>query len=115
MEHKANLTWDEANFLLNNGKGNSGAQRLYYSAFQAVHGFAQKKGLWTPGHKKGKHEVAKAIVKEHLRDCSVAYNMLFGLRVKADYTPEEVRVDEVTTHLIARAKSVREYFCNQGK
>lgn len=116
MEDKSNLTWNEAQFLLQQGKWNSAANRLYFAVFQSVYGFGRKRNIITDDtiDRKGRHKPTQDIVKAHLRDCSVAYGLLFGLRVTADYHPEEVTQDNLSEYLKQKAERIRDYFVNMS-
>lgn len=113
METKSDITWMEALQIIAQGQHNSGANRLYFAVFQAVYAYGLRKGLVSPGEQDSLHGKARGIVRSRAsnpRKYSAAFNQLFELRVKADYKPEEIDLDDLSESLIEEAKNLREYF-----
>lgn len=96
MGRKARRTLETAILLLEKGRIDDAANRLYYAAFQAaVHGLERRgfaAGDFRPGATKWSH---RTILEEvaRIRDREEDRNLLMTLkhlRTTADYTPESV-------------------------
>jgi len=111
---KSNESWESGMACLNDGRINSAANRLYYSVFQAIKGFAVSKGLWSMDDSEAVHAKAREVVSSNVKNgFRRNFGELHGLRLQADYMPEGVdgedlkallgTADEIRRHHIAKA------------
>jgi len=111
FSEKSTQTWDEGKDCLGRGLVNTAANRIYYSVFQAVKGFAIQRGMMTMESSVNVHRAVLQIVWS---DGKGAYfrrrlNALFGLRVIADYNAESVDQSELE-ELLDDADRIRKYY-----
>ena len=110
--HKSEKTWQEGSECLAREHFNSAANRLYYSVFQAVKGFAIKTGKMSEDASDGVHRLALKLVgsqgaQRHYYQGQL--NKLYSLRLIADYKPESVDAQRLKD-LVKDADSIRKYF-----
>jgi uncharacterized protein (UPF0332 family) len=111
FSEKSAQTWEEGNDCLVRGLVNTAANRIYYSVFQAVKGFAIQRRIMTMESSENVHRAVLQIV---WADGKGAYfrrrlNELFGLRVIADYKAESVDKSELE-ELLDDADRIRKYY-----
>ncbi len=114
MVDKSDCTWAEANFLLENCKWNSAANRLYYAVFQAVYGYALRKELIDADCESSLHSQAGKVVRRHTKRYVSVFTTLKQMRVRADYKTEDVDASEISENLLRLANSLRQYYINYG-
>lgn len=112
FSEKSAQTWDEGKDCLYRGLVDTAANRIYYSVFQAIKGFAIQSGRWTTDTNDNVHRDALNIVagqggkglffRRRLSE-------LFGLRIIADYYPENVKQKELED-LLEDADCIRRYY-----
>jgi len=88
---------------------NSAASRLYYAVFQAVKGFGIMHGDMTMDEGDRVHAKVITLVGTHGKGRSWArerVSELFSLRVRADYTPETLDVEELR-EIMGDAEKIR--------
>jgi len=109
---KSNETWKEGLDCLASGSSNMAANRLYYSVFQAIKGFAIARKLWSPDEKSDVHKKALDVVCGHAggkgHGSRQKLSELRGLREIADYWPENVDIEELKA-LITDADMIRKH------
>lgn len=110
---KSDLTWHDGMSCLNEGRFNAAASRLYYAVFQAIYGFAIQRDLMAmDSSEPGRHRTAIRIAGghgRHPREAREAVSMLYELRVKADYRPEDVDEPDLRD-VLDKANRTRQYF-----
>jgi uncharacterized protein (UPF0332 family) len=111
FSEKSAQTWEEGNDCLVRGLVNTAANRIYYSVFQAVKGFAIQRKIMTMESSENVHRAVLQIV---WADGKGAYfrrrlNELFGLRVIAHYKAESVDKSELE-ELLDDADRIRKYY-----
>lgn len=109
FSEKSAATWAEGKDCLARGHVNTAANRIYYSVFQAVKGFANQRGLMNSSE--GVHgEALKIVLGEGGK--GIFYrrrlNELFALRIIADYKVESVDQKELE-ELLEDADSIRKH------
>jgi len=108
---KSEDTWTEGKRCLDAGMVNSAANRIYYSVFQAVKGYAIHRGSWTMETTDRVHTDALKFVEQSGklgRFYRSKMNELFSLRVLADYYPDTV-IKKDLEELLADADSIRRH------
>jgi uncharacterized protein (UPF0332 family) len=109
---KSAQTWMEGEKCLAQGMANSAANRIYYSVFQAVKGFAIARQKMTMDTSDSVHRVVLQIVGEN-GGKGVYFrrqlNRLVGLRIVADYKIESVDAEKLK-ELLADADSIRKHY-----
>jgi len=112
FSEKSAKTWDEGKDCLYRGLVNTAANRIYYSVFQAIKGFAIQRGTMTMDTSDKVHRQALEIVGSGGgQGCFFRrrLNELFGLRVIADYKAENVDSGELE-NLLDDADRIRRYY-----
>lgn len=112
FSEKSAKTWDEGNDCLSRGLVNTAANRIYYSVFQAVKGFAIQRQVMTMDSSDNVHRQVLQIVGGE--SGKGAYfrrrlNLLVGLRLIADYKVENVDSDKLQD-LLDDADKIRKYY-----
>lgn len=108
---KSAATWAEGKGCLDRGHVNTAANRIYYSVFQAVKGFAIQRGAWTIETSDNVHRKALEIVEGEGGKGTYfrrRLNELLGLRMIADYKPENVDRKDLED-LLKDADSIRRH------
>lgn len=112
MKNKSDITWHEACSILDQEHSNSAASRIYYAVFQAVYGYGLKTKKIDKNTISGLHKATHNIVRT-VGAQSKRYGRIFstlkGLRIRADYEREVVRVNEVTD-LLKDAEAIRRFY-----
>jgi len=109
---KSAKTWAEGTDCLYRGLVNTAANRIYYSVFQAVKGFAIQRQMMTMDSSDNVHRQVLQIVGGD--GGKGAYfrrrlNLLVGLRLIADYKVESVDSDKLQD-LLDDADKIRKYY-----
>src|ERR1022692_4277996 len=112
FSEKSEETWRDGENCLDRGMINSAANRIYYSVFQAIKGFAIQRGNWTMNTSDNVHGEAMEIVggqggrglffRRRL-------NELCGLRIIADYKAESVNKKDLED-LLDDADCIRKHY-----
>jgi len=84
---KAQVTFNEAKSLANNGFWNGAANRLYYSCFYSVIALLAKDDIPASTHNGVRTEFFRRYIKTEIfnRDFSSLYTDLMGKRQESDY------------------------------
>lgn len=112
FSEKSAQTWEEGNDCLVRGLVNTAANRIYYSVFQAIKGFAIQSGRWTMDTSDNVHgEALKIVAGQGGRGLFFRrrLNELCGLRIIADYKPETVNQKELED-LLEDADCIRKHY-----
>lgn len=111
FSEKSAKTWADGKDCLSRGLVDTAANRIYYSVFQAVKGFAIQRGLWAMDTSDGVHGEALKIVGGQ-GGKSTFYrrrlNELLSLRIIADYKLESVNQKELE-ELLEDADCIRKH------
>jgi uncharacterized protein (UPF0332 family) len=109
---KSEETWKEGSECLAKGQANMAANRIYYSVFQAIKGFAMATRGWDIHDSDNVHVKALNVVcgpeggkGKGFRD---KLTELRSLRIVADYYPEPVDIDDLKA-LVKDADAIRKF------
>jgi len=108
---KSSQNFDTALLLIESDRCNAAANRLYYSLFQVAKACAVSHGKMAMAEGADVHRTARGFVKELLKSESQLYDTFedaLELRKKADYDPEDVTVNDLTTAFRNDAQSLRD-------
>jgi uncharacterized protein (UPF0332 family) len=112
FSEKSTQTWDEGRDCLNRGFVNTAANRIYYSVFQAIKGFAIQRGMMTMETSDSVHRQTMEIVGQHGGRGTFfrrRLNELLALRLTADYKAESVDRTDLED-LINDADCIRKHY-----
>jgi uncharacterized protein (UPF0332 family) len=118
FSEKSQATWDAGMKCLEYGLVNAATNRIYYAVFQAIKGFAIFKRYWTLDESDNLHSKAMKIIYDpQVGDKGMPYRRKFselrGLRVIADYMPENVKEEDLKA-LIGDADTIRRYYISKA-
>lgn len=114
-QEKSDSTWDEGLEILSQGMVNSAASRLYYAVFMAPFFYFLKRHQ-IQQNDPGLHGKVRNLAASHVKGkekCRDTMSTLFDLRIRADYTPEEIEEYELDEKLREDGNRIRKYFLQE--
>jgi len=118
MNEKAKITLQEAEIICKiECCANSVANRYYFAVLQSMFAFAERNGYSLPRSKGGNHKWALTITKPYLQTHRAfrTFQRLMRLRVKADYEPAPVIMDDFSEAFIAEIIRTFNIFILKGE
>jgi uncharacterized protein (UPF0332 family) len=96
--HKAKATFQDALLLVDTGRWDSAANRLYYAGYYMISAYLAEREIKTTTHTGVKTKFNEELIKTGKidRELGIAFNQLFSMRQDADYEDfEEISESEV--------------------